>query len=122
MIYFIGNSWFPRIKNNQKSGLACDHWNKYNEDINLIKDLGVSHYRFSLEWSKIEPSMGNYDKDVINHYVELVDSLIKKNIIPVITLHHFTNPIWFENIGAFEREENIDYFIKSLDDVKRILR
>ena len=107
----------PRIKNNQKSGLACDHWNKYNEDINLIKNLGVSHYRFSLEWSKIEPSMGNYDKDVINHYIELVDSLIEKNIIPVITLHHFTNPIWFENIGAFEKEENIDYFIKFCEKI-----
>ena len=61
--------------------------------------------------------MGNYDKDVINHYVELVDSLIKKNIIPVITLHHFTNPIWFENIGAFEKEENIDYFIKFCEKI-----
>ena len=41
----------PYIKDNQQSGIACDHWNRYPEDITLIKELGVSHYRFSVEWS-----------------------------------------------------------------------
>ena len=101
----------PRIKDNQKAGLACNHWNKYKEDIHLIKKLGVTHYRFSLEWSKIEPKQGSYDEDVINHYSNVIDSLIQEKITPVITLHHFTNPIWFDELGGFEKEKNIDYFI-----------
>ena len=100
-----------RIHNNQKSGLAADHWNKYPQDIQLMNKLGVNAYRFSVEWSKIEPSQGIIDYEVIKHYRNLCDSLIKNNITPVITLHHFTNPIWFENLGAFENENNIKYFI-----------
>ena len=122
------NNWFlwesskdesgnPRIKDNQKSGNACNHWNKYREDIDLIKKIGVTHYRFSLEWSKIEPEEGKYDKEVINHYSNVIDSLIEQEIIPVITLHHFTNPIWFDKMGGFEKEENIDYFISFCETV-----
>ena len=116
------NNWFmwensydkrgnPRIKNNQKSGVACDHWNIYKEDIKLIKKTGVSHYRLSIEWSKIEFKKGEYDLDAINHYSNVINCLLENNITPVITLHHFTNPIWFEEIGAFEKEENIKYFV-----------
>ena len=54
----------PNIKDNQKSGIACDHWHRYKEDIQLIKDLGVKYYRFSVEWSKIEPIQGNFDVKV----------------------------------------------------------
>jgi len=101
----------PRIKDNQKSGLACDHWNRYKEDISLIQDLGVTHYRLSLEWSKIEPQKGKYNQIAINHYIDVIDELINKNIVPVITLHHFTNPIWFEDLGGFEKEKNIEFFL-----------
>ncbi len=116
------NNWFnwesskdekgnARIKDNQKAGMACDHWNKYKDDIQLLKELNVSHYRFSLEWSKIEPEQGKFDAEAINHYQEMIDCLIDNNITPVITLHHFTNPIWFDQIGGFEKIENIDYFL-----------
>ena len=118
----INNNWYfwenqkdenghPRIKDNQKAGAACDHWNRYKEDIKLIKNLGVTHYRFSLEWSKIEPNKGDYNQNVINHYSEVIDALIEQKITPVITLHHFTNPIWFDQLGSFEKEENITYFV-----------
>ena len=116
------NNWFnwensvdgngiPRIKDNQKAGLACDHWNKYKEDILLLKELGVTHYRLSLEWSKIEPEKGSLDQDVLKHYHKVIDALIENNITPFITLHHFTNPIWFDDLGGFEKEKNIIYFI-----------
>ncbi|MFL3004824.1 MAG: family 1 glycosylhydrolase [Candidatus Neomarinimicrobiota bacterium] len=101
----------PRIHNGDKSILAADHWNRYPDDIKLMKDLGVNHYRFSIEWSKIEPENGNYDPKAIQHYRDLCDSLLKNNITPVVTLHHFTHPIWFEKLGAFEKRENIDHFI-----------
>ena len=101
----------PRIHNGDKSILAADHWNRYPDDIKLMKDLGVNHYRFSIEWSKIEPENGNYDLEAIQHYRDLCDSLLKNNITPVVTLHHFTHPIWFEKLGAFEKRENINHFI-----------
>ena len=107
----LDNNGNYRIVNNQKSGLAADHWNRYPEDIKLMKELGLTHYRFSVEWSKVEPSLGQIDYSVIEHYKDLCDSLILNDITPVVTLHHFTNPIWFENLGAFEKEENISYFI-----------
>ena len=102
----------PRIHNGETSSLASDHWNRYPDDIRLMNDLGVNHYRFSIEWSKIEPERGNFNVAAIRHYRDLCDSLLKSNITPVVTLHHFTHPIWFENLGAFENKENIEYFIK----------
>ena len=102
----------PRIHNGDKSILAADHWNRYPDDIKLMKDLGVNHYRFSIEWSKIEPQNGDYNVESVQHYRDLCDSLIKNNITPVVTLHHFTHPTWFEKLGAFEKKENIDHFIE----------
>lgn len=117
------NNWFrwehsvdpssgkSRIFNGHKSGKACDHWNRYKEDTMLIKDLGCNAYRFSVEWSKIEPKQGLYDSNVIKHYHDEIDLLLKNGIVPMITLHHFTHPLWFEDLGNWEKEENIKYFI-----------
>ena len=104
----VGSS---KIKNNQIAGNACEHWERYKDDVKLIKNLGLTHYRLSLEWSKIEPMNGQYNEKAINHYIEVIDYLIKEDLVPVITLHHFTNPIWFEDLGGFEKERNIKYFI-----------
>lgn len=99
------------ITNAQVSGLACDHWNSYKKDIKLISELGVKHYRFSLEWSKIEPQMGKYDNKAIEHYSDVIDELIKNNIEPVVTLHHFSHPLWFDEIDGFENEKNILHLV-----------
>ena len=103
-----GNS---RIHNGQRSGLAADHWNRYPEDIKLMKELGVSHYRFSVEWSRIEPELGKIDEQALNHYRQLCPELLTAGITPVVTLHHFSHPAWFEELGAFEKDVNIEYFI-----------
>ena len=60
-----------RIHNNDKSGIAADHWNRYPEDIKLMKELGVNHYRFSVEWSKIEPKNDVFNQDALSHYRKL---------------------------------------------------
>ena len=101
----------PRIKDNQKAGLACDHWNRFKDDVSLLKELGVSHYRLSLEWSKIETEKNKFNEDALNHYSEVIDFLLENNIVPYVTLHHFTNPTWFDELGSFEKEKNIDFFI-----------
>ena len=121
--YNDNNNWYTwensfdennnsRIHNGDKSGIAADHWNQYNTDIGLMKELGVNHYRFSISWSKIEPKKGKIDYNVIQHYKNLCNALIKSEITPVITLHHFTHPIWFEKLGAFEKKENIKHFLE----------
>lgn len=96
----------------EQSGVACKHWNRYKEDIKLMQNIGVQSYRFSIEWSKIEPIEGVFDQAAIDHYHDLIDTLLENNIIPMITLHHFTHPQWFEEKGAFEQEENNRYFVR----------
>jgi len=107
----------PRIKDGQRAGLACNHWDLYPEDIQLMKNLGVGGYRFSIEWSRIEPSPDVYDEGAIVHYQQVCDSLISAGIEPMITLHHFSNPIWFEQKGAFEKAENVSDFIEFVEYV-----
>ena len=102
----------PNIKKGQKSGMACNHWNLYPHDVELIKELGVNHYRFSVEWSKIQPSKGKFDQEALDHYSEMIKLLLKNDIIPVLTLHHFTHPVWFDELGAFEKEENVGIFVE----------
>ena len=107
----------PNIKDNQQSGIASDHWNRYPEDIKLIKELGVSHYRFSVEWSKIQPAQDTFNQDALDHYSRMIDMLLENDITPVLTLHHFTHPLWFDKLGAFEKEENISIFISFCEKV-----
>jgi len=101
-----------RIHNNDKSGIAANHWNLYRDDISLMNDLGVGYYRFSVEWSKIEPENGIINEKALEHYRDVCIALIDSGLTPVITLHHFSHPIWFEELGAFEKEENIEYYIR----------
>ena len=102
-----GNS---RIFNNQRVGVACEHWSRFRQDIVLMQELGVTSYRFSVEWSKIEPQQGEINRQALDHYHEVIDALISADIRPMITLLHFTWPLWFDELGAFEKEDNIGYF------------
>lgn len=111
----------PRIKNNQKAGLACDHWNRYREDIVLMQQLGVKAYRFSVEWSKIEPREGEFDEAALQHYREVCDALLAAGLTPMVTLHHFTHPLWFEQKGAFEKAVNIALWIRFCEKVFQAL-
>lgn len=91
----------PRIKDGDKAGAACDHWNRFREDIRLMKDLGLNAYRFSVEWSKIQPAEGGIDRVALDHYRDVVHELRKNAIEPMVTLHHFTDPLWFAERGSF---------------------
>lgn len=102
------SEWEPRLK--EKSGDACQFWDRYSQDITLMKELGIKSLRFSVEWCKIEPEEGVFNQDALDHYKKFVDELLANNIIPMITLHHFVHPAWFEEKGGFERRENGVYF------------
>lgn len=103
----------PTIIEDQRSGKSCDFYNLYASDIELMKkDLHVNSFRFSVEWSIIEPKEGQFDESAIAHYIDVCQKLIENNIEPMVTLHHFTHPLWFEQLGAFEKKENIKYFVR----------
>ncbi len=91
-----------KIKNGERSGDACDHWNRFGEDLDLMRELGVNAYRFSVEWAKVEPRLGEIDRGAVDHYRKVVLLLLDAGIEPIITLHHFTSPKWFAEKGGWE--------------------
>eukprot|EP00753_Platysulcus_tardus_P009490 PLAT214.4.p1 GENE.PLAT214.4~~PLAT214.4.p1 ORF type:complete len:469 (+),score=206.17 PLAT214.4:356-1762(+) len=107
------------INKGQKCGNAVEHWKRYKEDIALMKELGVSSYRFSLAWSKIQPSQGEVDEAALQHYQDVIDAVEQAGMTAMITLHHFTAPIWFEQLGGWERAENVALFGEFTDIVFR---
>lgn len=100
----------PHVK--ERSGKACDHWNRYKEDIALLKTTGADAFKFSVAWSKIEPQEGRYSKTALDHYEDVCKELVSQGIKPVLTLHHYTDPQWFLDKGGFEKEENLHHFVK----------
>lgn len=100
------------IRDGSVSGRAADMWNRWPQDIQLMKnELYLNAHRFSIEWSKVEPARGQYSQEALKHYHEMIDGMIANGIEPIVTIHHFTDPIWFSEMGAFEKEENIDVFV-----------
>jgi beta-glucosidase/6-phospho-beta-glucosidase/beta-galactosidase len=102
----------PTINNNDWSGNACDFQNMWHDDIGLITDIGCNAFRFSVEWSNIEPEEGIFCQEALDEYIDIVDALLQAGIVPMITLHHFTHPQWFEDKGGFAHEANIYLFVR----------
>lgn len=97
------------------AGDACKHIAYFDQDITRMeKELGANAYRFSVEWSKIEPEEGNFEKGAheLERYATWCDKLNARGIKPVITLHHYTSPKWFAAKGGFAKAENIDCFVR----------
>ena len=90
-----------RIANGDTSEIACDHYNRYREDFSLLRELGQGSHRLSIEWSRIEPSEGEFDSRQIRHYRDVLGELREQGMEPMVTLHHFTNPRWFIKKGGW---------------------
>ncbi|AUW95042.1 glycosyl transferase [Sulfobacillus thermotolerans] len=100
------NSWTQweeagRHQGRIASGQACDHYARFAQDLPLFHSLGINAYRFSIEWSRIEPEPGQFDTRALNHYEAMIDLCHDLGMEPVMTLHHFTLPIWFAQAGGF---------------------
>lgn len=96
---------------------ACDHYNRWREDIDLMASMGIEIYRFGVEWSRIEPQPDVFDEEVLSHYREEIEYMISKGIRPMLTLHHFTNPLWFEGIGGFTNDRSPEIFLSFAERV-----
>lgn len=89
----------------ESSGDACDSWHRWPEDHQLVADLGLSAYRFSIEWSRIEPADGEFSVAALDHYRRQLEHLHALGIAPVVTFHHFTTPQWLAERGGFEHPD-----------------
>ncbi len=106
----VHNDWWAweaagRTEGGARSGRATDHWNRYKEDLRLAADLGLNSYRFSVEWSRLEPEEGRWDDSALEWYEALVTECEKVGLLPMLTLHHFTSPKWFADRGGFTWSE-----------------
>nr|MBE6544893.1 glycosyl hydrolase family protein [Oscillospiraceae bacterium] len=96
---------------------ACDHYNRWREDIDLMAEMGMQIYRFGIEWSRIEPVRGDFRPDVLAHYREEIEYMREKGIKPLLTLHHFNNPLWFEDMGGWTNKESAEIFLSFAERV-----
>ncbi len=94
----------------EPSGDACDSWNRGAEDVALLAELGFDNYRFSIEWSRIEPEEGMWSAATIDHYRAFGEALLEHGIDPVITFHHFTTPRWVAARGGWTDASIVDRF------------
>jgi len=107
------NDWWEAEQGSllpHKSGKACDSYNRYEEDFDLAKAMGNNAHRFSIEWSRIEPEEGKFSEKAIEHYCKVLQALRARGLEPFVTLHHFTNPVWFSARGGWANERAPDYF------------
>lgn len=122
--YHIGEygSW-DRIEEQAKdprnyvSGLASDHYNRYKTDFDFLEQMNMNAFRFSIEWSRIEPQEGTWNAEAIEYYREYLKELKRRDIEPIVTLFHFTLPVWFAQKGGFEKRANIKYFTRFVEKI-----
>jgi beta-glucosidase len=102
---------------------ACQHELRYEDDIALMaNELRMNGYRFSVERSKIEPESGVFDEKIINHYAQVVKTLVKYRIRPIVGFHHYSDPQWFIKDGGFARTENIPGFVAFVETTFQALQ
>jgi beta-glucosidase len=113
-----GNRWNDWWKYEQsgrlpyRSGEACRHYELFEQDFDLARSWGHNAHRFSIEWSRIEPSEGNWNIEAVAHYREVIRALRERGLEPVVTLHHFTNPTWFSRSGGWLRRDSARLFTR----------
>jgi beta-glucosidase len=94
----------------EPSGDACDSWDRWPEDVELVAGLGLDNYRFSVEWSRVEPAEGEISRVALEHYRRLCGALRQRDIEPVVTFHHFTTPRWLSAQGGWESGVAVERF------------
>ncbi|MHA6630488.1 glycoside hydrolase family 1 protein [Pseudonocardia sichuanensis] len=96
----------------EPSGDAVDHYHRWREDLDLLAGAGLTAYRFSLEWSRIEPEEGEVSRAALDHYRRVLDGCRERGLAPVVTLNHFTTPRWFHDNGSWLAPKAGDRFAR----------
>lgn len=112
----LSDTWFlehvsPTVFR-EPSGKARNSWERWPEDLDLVKGMGLNAFRFSTEWARIEPAPGQFDQSALDHYEAVVDGCVERGLAPVVTFNHFTAPHWFAMRGAWLDQEAPDLFAR----------
>ena len=102
-------------------GIADDFWNRYDEDFALAQHLYHNTTRFGLEWSRIEPTEGVFDEKALDHYEKILQSAKYHGLKIFLTLHHYSNPIWFAKKGGFLNPQSVEIFKRFTEVVAKRL-
>lgn len=110
----IHSDWWDWEQKHQppakRSGEACDQYNRFEQDFDLVKSLNHNSHRLSIEWSRIEPEEGQFNSSEIDHYKKVLKALKDRGITVMLTLWHFTLPKWVADKGGWENRQTPGYF------------
>lgn len=106
----------------EPSGDAVDHYHRWREDLDLLAGAGLNAYRFSLEWSRIEPEEGEVSRAELAHYRRMVDGCHERGLAPIVTLNHFTLPRWMAGDGGWTGPKAADRFARFTETVLPVVR
>ncbi|MFN2151093.1 MAG: glycoside hydrolase family 1 protein [Anaerolineales bacterium] len=112
----INNNWYAweksgHIVNRQSCGLACDWWGgRWREDFDRAAEAGQNAHRLSVEWSRIQPESKRWDEDALDYYRQMLRGLIERGLTPMVTLHHFSEPLWISELGSWQNEAICEHF------------
>ncbi len=112
----------PHIRDRSLSSRAADSWNRFDEDVQLMKQLGSNAYRFGIEWSRLEPTPGDWNAEAAERYRQWAHTLRTQGIEPMVTLYHFTLPKWVTASGGWENPANVEAFERFSGRVAELLR
>jgi beta-glucosidase len=114
--------WEKRTNRQDPSGEACRSYELFREDFDLARDLHHNAHRLSIEWSRIEPREGAFSSEEIAHYKEVIHALRERQLEPIVTLHHFTNPAWFSRSGGWLNKRSVFYFLRYAERIVEALK
>lgn len=105
----------------ESSADADDSYHRYGEDMALLAQAGLTSYRFSIEWARIEPAQGEFSLAQLAHYRKMIDTALALGLVPMVTLHHFTSPQWFAERGGWLADDAVEVFLAYVARVLPIL-
>jgi beta-glucosidase len=105
----------------ERSGDAVDFYHRWSSDIDLAKSLGFTAFRFGIEWARVEPNRGHFSAAELAHYRRIIEYCLASGVEPVVTLHHFSSPLWFAQSGGWGSPDAVDRFGEYVDAVAPIL-
>src|ERR1700683_1597540 len=113
----VNNDWWgfehtPGSGCGESRADARDRWNRWKEDLDLEARLGLGSYRFSVEWSRVEPAQDEWSRASLDHYRRVVAGCRERGVLPVVTFSHFTNPKWLADRGGWEAADAPERFAR----------
>lgn len=113
------NDWYHRgkILDGTDPATGNDHWEKWEADTELMARMGLQIYRFGVEWARLVPAPGEVNEAAVQRYRQEIQALKARNIAPLLTIHHFSNPMWFEKLGGFTKRENLHFYLELVEMV-----